>query len=196
MMTKSEYYKRLREIAKAEHRCIQCGKQDAYTLNGRSRCSVCADKGKIADRKRADTHWSYEAQKEVREKRAAKGLCVRCGRIAPPGRRTCQLCTFNTNRNLRNAKIAAGMNWPRGSNGICWTCNKEPVLSGKKLCRSCYENTLAAQSKCTEWHKENGWGPVKQSVDNFWKLEHAEREERKANKKQRPSEEARGSLHP
>lgn len=102
MMTKSEYDKRIREIAKAEHRCIQCGKQDAYTLNGRSRCSVCSDKGKLADRKRYQTHNGPEAQKKVREKRAANGLCVRCGRISPPGRRTCALCISHTNQNLRD----------------------------------------------------------------------------------------------
>lgn len=182
-MTKSEYYKRIREIAKAEHRCIQCGKQDAYTLNGRARCSVCADKGKVADRKRYQTHNGSEAQKKVRENRASKGLCVRCGRIAPPGRRTCALCISHTNQNLRDKKIAEGMNWPRGSNGICWTCNKEPVMEGKKICQSCYEKTMKSQQMATEWHKKNGTGPVKQSIENFWKLENAERKERKANKK-------------
>lgn len=196
MMTKSEYDKRIREIAKAEHRCIQCGKQDAYTLNGRSRCSVCSDKGKLADRKRYQTHNSLEAQKKVREKRAANGLCVRCGRIAPPGRRTCALCISHTNQNLQDRRIAEGMNWPRGSNGICWTCNKEPVMEGKKICQSCYEKTMKAQQMATEWHKKNGTGPVKQSIENFWKLENAKKEERKANKKQRPSEETWGSLHP
>lgn len=195
MMTKSEYDKRIREIAKAEHRCIQCGKQDAYTLNGRARCSVCADKGKIADRKRYQTHNGSEAQKKVRENRASKGLCVRCGRIAPPGRRVCALCISHTNQNLRDKKIAEGMNWPRGSNGICWTCNKEAVMEGKKICQSCYEKTIEAQKMATEWHKKNGTGPMRQFIENFWKLENAEREERKANKKQRSSEETRGSLH-
>lgn len=172
MINKSEYDKRMREIMKREHRCIQCGKQDAYTLNGRSRCSVCAEKGRIADKKRYTTHCSPEATKAVRENRGAQGLCVRCGRIAPPGRRVCQLCVSRTNKNLRDRKIAEGMNYPRGSNGIYWTCNKEPVMEGKKICQSCYEKTMIAQRMATEWHKQNGNGPIEKSIAGFWKLKH------------------------
>lgn len=190
-MTQSEYDKRMRELMKKDNRCIQCGKQDAYTLNGRSRCSVCAEASRARDRARYETHGSYEAQKAKREKRAANGLCVRCGRIAPTGRRVCQLCVGHTNKNLRKRRISDGMNWPRGSNGICWTCNKEPVLEGKKLCQSCYDKAIAAQARATEWHRENGFGPIKQQIDNMWELNHAEREERKANKEQRSSETAR-----
>ncbi len=140
-MTMSEWRKRL----KAAHICRDCGKQDAYTLGGRTNCAECAEKG--AAKKRA---W-YEANRELektrqaeqRAKRAQNGMCVYCGKRRPePGRKLCGWCHAKQNRRNHEKRIAEGINWPRGANGYCWLCNKRMAAEGKRLCQTCIDNQM------------------------------------------------------
>lgn len=171
-MTQAEYNKRERENRKREHLCIQCGKQDAYTLNGRSRCAVCAENARNSDKRRNKTKRN-DAHRKRMERWIAEGKCSRCGREKIPGYSLCKRCIISMNAKKRAKKIEDGMNWPRGSNGICWTCNKNKVIPGRKLCEECYRKTLDAQKKADEWHKINGYGFVALEVENFWEIQRA-----------------------
>ena len=169
----SDYDKKVRQIRKKEGLCIQCGKEDAYTMAGRSRCADCAEKMREADKRRYKKD-GKKRNDQAYQQRIERGLCVRCGKHpVPPGRRICDLCVKQTQRNTRKRFIEQGGNWPRGENGICWTCNKEPVIPGQRVCAACYEKVLAAQKKADEWHKENGYGPFAEGVRAFWELKRA-----------------------
>lgn len=45
-----EYMKDMRHWRKDHHYCVDCGEQDAYTLNGRSRCYDCTEKKNAKER--------------------------------------------------------------------------------------------------------------------------------------------------
>ena len=81
------------------HLCRECGKKDAYTMNGHTRCADCVEKDTI----------------RRREQRGYRPLWE------------------------RETKQKPEVNYPRGDNGICWQCNKLPVMDGRRLCRTCYE---------------------------------------------------------
>lgn len=161
-MTNSEWRKRL----KAAHICRDCGKQDAYTLGGRTYCVECAEKG--AAKKRAWREANRELdgirQKVWRGRMAESGLCVYCGKRKPEaGRRVCKLCISKRTEKRREKQIAEGMNWPRGENGYCWLCNKRKAVQGKRLCQPCIDNRMknltpeaAARGRETQrkWMKE------------------------------------------
>lgn len=110
---KKEYYelnKQRRETLKILHRCRECGKQDAFTLAGRTRCADCVEK---------------DTERRCR-KRGYKRLWKRLPKEMPE------------------------VNRPRGGNGICWQCNKHPVLKGKRVCPACYEKKVAVVMKNLE----------------------------------------------
>ena len=140
-MTESEWRKR----KKAAHICRDCGKQDAYTLGGRTYCAECAEKGAAKKRawREANREIDSARHKAFREKKAQSGLCIYCGqRRTEAGRRTCKLCISKNQKKRREKQIAEGMNWPRGANGSCWLCNKRMVLEGKRLCQPCFDKRM------------------------------------------------------
>ena len=87
--------------------CTRCGRKPPET--GRKTCRACAEKRRIADRRRdarlrdaglprrdSDRARAYERDRSRRvvEERAARALCTKCG-VNPPedGRRWCEPCT-------------------------------------------------------------------------------------------------------
>lgn len=171
----SEYNKAIREMRKKEHLCIQCGQQDAYTLNGRSRCAICAEAGRVYD-KRRDPAKRKASQKAKVARWIAAGKCAKCGRDKEPGYSLCKRCIARTTAQHRTKKIEQGMNWPRGSNGMCWTCNHKPALPGKKICADCYANCMEALKRANEANQVYGHGPFEEAINDFWKLWKAKRE--------------------
>lgn len=84
--------------------------------------------------------------KTMYRERKASGLCVRCGkRPAKEGRVRCWYCLQADARAHGEASRAAGVVPRFLFDGVtrCMTCGKEEVLSGHKLCRSCYEKNCA-----------------------------------------------------
>lgn len=65
------------------------------------------------------------------------------------------------------------MNWPRGSNGICYTCNKEPVFDGFKVCKQCYDKIMQTTVDRIERFGSKPPESVKRSIDDFWELKKA-----------------------
>lgn len=127
------------------HYCVTCGRQDAYTLNGRARCFECQNKQNKLHR----SHPEYEEKRKVRKQakyyeRKAAGLCVVCEKPAEKGKTRClkHLCKDRANHKHKelNRVIASEI-------GICVTCLKEPALYGHKLCESCYQKSVANIAK-------------------------------------------------
>lgn len=138
------------QMRKAAHLCIDCGRMDGRTLNGRCQCLQCATKKS----KQARARYDFDHQKELRDARTARwkaaGLCSQCG--GPREDETKAMCaTCRLKYRLRKArkKIEEGR-LPRGANGKCYQCNRAPAIEGKKLCRTCYDKkivTLRENSK-------------------------------------------------
>lgn len=129
-------------MRKSAHLCVHCGRQDKRTLNGMSSCLQCATKRN----KRQRETYDKEHQKELRAARAQKkrdaGLCTECGgQKEDPNMALC--CTCRVKAKLRTAKRKIERGWlPRGSNGMCYQCNREKVMEGKKLCPACYTKKI------------------------------------------------------
>ena len=146
-------WKERRDYKLSRHRCGRCGEMDAYTMAGRKLCAECCEKA------RAYAAAHREQIKEARDRHAEKcrreGLCQGCGEtLESPQHIYCQKCRTKIlirHRRKREAHRGEGPeNYPRGENGICWTCNKAPAREGGKLCDSCYENSLAALKKAND----------------------------------------------
>ena len=86
-----EYKKGYRKLLKAAHCCTNCGRQDALTLNGRSLCSVCLEKGLQYRIKRfgvtplailRDEREKRRAEKraKVNYPRGGNGICWQCNK--------------------------------------------------------------------------------------------------------------------
>lgn len=130
-----------KQYLKYQHKCVHCWKMDAYTLNGHSLCADCIEKEAGYKRKaRLKNPYKYrDEQKAIRDKRRKEGKCTRCGRELPHeySFKTCPVCRIETRNRLRNIRADTDKNI-RGQNGVCWTCNKNPVMDGKKMCEDCY----------------------------------------------------------
>ena len=123
-----------------------CGKEDAYTMSGRSLCYEHASyfneyrkKCRKDDEKREKI---IKNSKNLRERRKAAGLCPSCGKNKPEyGFVTCPSCRAKSRKSANRYNKNHGV-VSRYDPDICWTCNKNPVLPGKRLCKSCYETSL------------------------------------------------------
>lgn len=145
-MTLKEYRQKLKE----HHICRNCKKTDAFTLLGRTYCADCAEKLRLAKEKARQDPVKKEkmlqATKDWRERHEENHRCTRCGRYLFDGYnyKTCAECRLETKRSLQARRVAKyGVKNERGKNGICWQCNKNPCIEGKKLCQSCYDKKLS-----------------------------------------------------
>lgn len=168
-MTSKEFYAK----RKKAHVCVQCGEQDAYTLNGRARCAVCAEKNLAGKKTKEANEKSCARMKELYKRRAEQGVCTHCGGKVDDGYITCKRCRIRGSNMIREKNIENGANWPRGSNGICYVCNKEHVLDGYKVCKSCYDKLMETTKDRIERFGSKGPGSVKKWIDEFWRLKKA-----------------------
>ena len=137
---------------KDRHRCVQCHRQDAFTLNGRAYCADRIDRYKEYRKTYESVHAERisDARKKQRADRAAQGLCTRCGRPADPGYKTCSYCRAYARRRKsiqarRNGEPTIQERLERADNGFCWKCGK-PAANGTtrfgaplRLCPVCYD---------------------------------------------------------
>ena len=143
------YGKEYRAMCKRLKICVACKSQDAYTLGGRSSCFDCAEK--YAKNK----HDKYYSNKETISKRKAerKALrerhiqnheCTVCGKNLTTDYtyKTCKSCRAYSRIRQRTSNT-----FTRGDYGLCWTCNNQPSIQGKKLCQECYDRQLNILSK-------------------------------------------------
>lgn len=156
-MDRSEREKNNREYLKRVNRCIKCQKQDGYTLAGRSYCFECAAKmnklnSVYRERDKEKINKKNTVQRDYWRK---NGMCTHCGKILPPNYKYlhCVVCRARKRNTQRKRRIGTDVNYPRGSNGICWQCNKEPVMEGSKLCKDCYSKRMVSMNKAIEANK-------------------------------------------
>ena len=141
----SDAERKWRTLKKQNHICIDCGRQDAYTLNGRTRCAECAQKDAARRRETRDNVKNAESSKAARDRWRAEGRCTRCGKTKwNDGYMTCPECRAYCIKRRAEKRTS---NYPRGEHGICWLCNKEPVIPGKRLCETCQAGALERLEK-------------------------------------------------
>ena len=149
-MTEAEWRKRL----KAAHMCLDCGKQDAYTLNGYTCCYECnAKRNQIAKEYRANGGGAkaVEGKRRRKQQRREEHKCITCGkplsRLEPYA--TCKACR-KRDRARRRAQFV-----PKRLVGVvCYQCCQEPPMPGKKLCEKCYNANLLKLGKAWAVNRE------------------------------------------
>lgn len=141
------YYKELYNTRRALHRCVQCGKQDAFTLNGRAYCADCTEWRRLYYLERArkkpevlEKARAYGLSRTQRLREA--GLCTHCGKrnVTPPYA-TCDRCRAKARAAYR-AKREPYMN----DETLCRKCHKRPRLEGKNMCAECTESFKRVQA--------------------------------------------------
>lgn len=124
-------------------RTCRCGRPCAP---GRKKCQRCAEQSQAATKRwrqrlkeqgiprsdRAAPDTIRQAQKRLRDKRKALGLCVRCG---SPSRRgaghVCDVCAKKDRERERLRREAAR------AAGLCIACKKLPTAQGHTMCEGC-----------------------------------------------------------
>lgn len=124
--------------------CVKCGKQDAFTLIGKTTCAECNETQRKCDAKRnAERSEEYkEAKRQKRQEAKANGICTTClKRTAMKGYAKCEKCRaayirYNKKRSLNSNKLSASEAYYCG---LCMQCRKKPHMEGRKQCPECYE---------------------------------------------------------
>ena len=131
-----------------EKECIECSaKRYAKRM---TRYNLNPEKFKEKDR---------IEQKKIREKRAANGLCVYCGKVkSDKNFKTCAKCRNKQKikKRIRDAKKNYKLDIKREwvMNGKCWFCG-EPVYNHSKLCKEHYIKSLVYAKKSKEARIKN-----------------------------------------
>ncbi|WP_407397783.1 hypothetical protein [Treponema sp.] len=162
-MTKEEENQYRRDTyhwRKAHKMCARCGKQDAYTLNGRSKCCECCEKDAENRRRNYDPEKEREKKQRQYAKREAEGKCVRCGRIkSDNGCKICNKCIAE--KHQYNQERSQDVRIYRHDLNLCWFCGSQ--LDGQKkfdgtqsrICSRCYEARLPYIHKAIEQSIKN-----------------------------------------
>ena len=127
---------------KARHRCVMCHKQDAYTLAGRVYCAECAEwRSEYYRKRRQDPEYRRKAseyyssyRKAWEAQRIAEGRCLTCQRLVSGPYKHCAVCRAKARERYKAAH--------RQDDGLCWRCQQEPRLEGRKLGEKCYRKML------------------------------------------------------
>lgn len=141
IMTQSEFRKK----RKSAGVCVQCGREDAFTMVGRSLCDRCA-----AMARESNSRWYIKNSEKIlsdrtklKESRKANGLCPVCGKPANDGFVMCGPCRKKRSDYRKRHRIRV----PRGECGVCYRCNKKEAISGKRMCLECYEKAVETAIK-------------------------------------------------
>lgn len=137
-MTQQEF----RALRKKAGVCRDCGKEDAYTMAGRTYCAECAEK----DRRRKQESRKdpkkrqkmLEQHREMVARKKSAGVCSRCGkRPVEPGKTMCGICLGKQRSYQYALRHEQGQRtWTERTDGNgCFLCG-EPCVPGKKLCEN------------------------------------------------------------
>lgn len=108
---RDRYRKQSRDLYAKRHgerKCVKCGKQDEWTLRGRSRCAACAAAEKAGDHFREKYHT-----------RKAEHRCTSCGKQDERtlnGMTRCEACSLRDKRSRFNSYIRSVRNIKKGEN--------------------------------------------------------------------------------
>lgn len=174
-----EYMRDLRAYWKSKGKCIECGKQDAYTMTGRAYCEPCLERKRIRESAKGarDLTRQNASAKARREERREAGFCTSCGRELPKEAGyefvMCPSCRAR-DRIKAIRKYRAQGRIPKVEfveRGLCALCGKNKpadiqlAFIDRKtvLCESCYANVCAALRKGREVFAEmhgQSWGQM------------------------------------
>ena len=132
--------------------CPQCGAREHAP--GRVRCEICLAQNaeSVARRRSNEDSNEYVTRKNkmryynrsIRSERKENGKCIWCGKhLSTYSSCFCPDCRVKNQR--KNERRRSGI--PRSEHplyGICYRCGKNPVISGRKLCHTCYEQSINA----------------------------------------------------
>lgn len=157
-MTLAEF----RALRKKAGICRDCGKEDAYTMIGRTYCFDCAEKQRLAKAKaRKDPEKRQkmlDQHKAMTDRYESEHRCKTCGKKLSENYKykNCERCRAKYRRALKKSreKIYGTPN-ERGQNNICWQCNKNIVMKGKKICAECYSWKIPVCLANLEKSREN-----------------------------------------
>ena len=128
--------------------CVRCHKNTAEPH--KIMCLECADKEKIADKKKREKNLeivkAHDLDKYYRLKE--QGICTYCKhRAAVPGKTKCVKCLakIKAKRDLNRKDISRS---ERVSYGICYICGKDKIIDGHGVCEECYKVRIKAMDKC------------------------------------------------
>ena len=148
-ITRRDYY----HMRKAAHICTKCGREDAYTMAGRSRCYECQARERLRQRERAPEERAAKnaASKRRYRDRIAAGLCGICGKrpLADDSKCYCEWCRAKNRTKCQNVRRSIGVlsNDEYFELGLCYRCGKAPHLGGQKLCKKCSDLLAQARAK-------------------------------------------------
>lgn len=134
----------------AEGRCVDCGKSDALTLEGRSRCAICNANHKRPPRKprTEDQREKENAEKRAwAQKRKEAHVCVYCGtqdKRTLNGMSSCLCCAKSRrdkrreNRDTAHEKeLREARTQRRREAGLCTVCGGKRDDPGYAMCVDC-----------------------------------------------------------
>lgn len=149
--------------------CVRCGKQDAYTLVGRSYCYECCEYDRECRRSDTVLKNNKTKQREKYRKNVESGICPTCGkRRAEYGYINCPVCRAKKARRQLEYNHKNGV-LPRcllDGTDRCARCGKEEVVMGYKLCGRCLENSRKAIKKALDTPREQNYFE-KSIINNF-----------------------------
>lgn len=139
-----------RKMLKKNGICRECKKQDAYTIGGRTLCYECSEKQRLYKQEKRKLPEYRERMLYSSRKRRARLIdehkCPQCGNSLANNYKYkwCTKCLAKARVSRKSARErkTGGESSLRGQNGICWQCNKLPVIFGKKLCNECYKQKV------------------------------------------------------
>ena len=147
---RKKYAKRLYWGRVEAHECTQCGKQDARTLEGRTRCAECAEKHNESTRKRREENGREKDVNRYRWRRKEyieNRCCHKCGTqdyLTMRGKALCISCSRKDKARQEKRKQDGSrsvyekqMRLNRKEIGVCSKCGKSEPEPGRKYCTNC-----------------------------------------------------------
>ena len=153
----------------AEGRCVDCGKVDKFTEEGRSRCAVCNMKHQRPSRKLMtqeqrdrdnankrewakmlkEAHLCIDCRKQDKRTISGKVQCLQCAKKRAD--RSRETWDYEREKELREARQAR---WKAA--GLCSNCGHEREDETKAMCAAC---RLKYRLRKAKKKIKNGWQP-------------------------------------
>lgn len=161
---RNQYSRETYALLKRLHLCVNCKKQDAYTLSGRPRCYECTERNNMNAKKSRENKPKEDINKyrnALRQRHREEHRCIYCGKqlVAADRHTSCYRCRLKANKlkvdkRRKNGVLARDT---LRDNGICWNCSKRPVMPGKKLCAECYKTNPVVSGKVKPDNALHSW---------------------------------------
>lgn len=135
-----ERYASRRAYLLGRQRCYRCGKQDAFTLNGRTMCAECVEYNRLQAKKNRPKYKEQikAAQQKLYYTRKEAGFCPECGRPRDGHTVYCKRCATmrrknqNKNYGVQVLRCKHCENMPEPGSAYCSECKKRQSESMKK----------------------------------------------------------------